>query len=728
MHKYLQPLRKSFTSSRHNTNLRSYNIMPENRLAQSRSPYLLQHKNNPVDWYPWGDEAIQKAKREDKMIFLSVGYSTCHWCHVMAHESFESPAIAKVMNDHFVNVKVDREERPDIDKIYMTYIQATSGGGGWPMSVWLTPDLKPIVGGTYFPPQDAHHRPGFPKICEKIAKQWKEHREEIMAHGDQALSERAEPSEQEVVAAESTDYCYAQLYKTYDLVLGGFGRAPKFPRPSLFNFLFSLSAKTLHDQRAEKAVEMSLNTLKKMARGGIYDHLGGGFHRYSVTADWHVPHFEKMLYDQAQLLVSYSEAYLITKDPSLLHIIRECVEYVSRVMTSPDGGFYSAEDADSFLEEGKSDHAEGAFYVWSQNEIREILGGESEVYEYHYGIRENGNTNEESDPHGEMKGKNVLMQRYSVEETASHFGVTNQQCEEILQRARSRLFERRENRPKPHLDDKIITAWNGISLKFHGDLTIPGLMVSGLCAAYRALHDEAILESARRSCEFVRTKLYDSDNGRLLRNFRDSASDVQGFSDDYSFMIQGLLDLYELSGEGKWLQWSIDLQRTHDRLFHDDVSGGYWNVREGDRVKEEHDGAEPSDNSVAAGNLLRMSILTDDLNWREKALGIFRYFSETLGERAFAVPQMVKALNFSVMPVKQIVVAGKRDSNIMREIHARYDPFRVIIYNDEKVEGLSSKVKELKADGDKPTVYVCRDFVCHRPAFTVDQVTEALGE
>ncbi len=392
--------------------------MSANRLSHEKSPYLLQHADNPVAWLPWSEEAFAQARAENKPIFLSIGYSTCHWCHVMAHESFEDEATAAIMNREFVNIKVDREERPDVDRVYMTFVQATTGGGGWPMSVWLTPELKPFVGGTYFPPEDRYGQPAFKKVLERIAAAWQQDREKISEQGTrivEALAEAAssQAAEKGTLGAATLETAYQQIARTYDAHEGGFGGAPKFPRPVLLNFLLRVYARNRQASSGKHALEMMLFTLRKMAAGGMHDHLGGGFSRYSVDAFWHVPHFEKMLYDQAQLAHAYLDAFQITREPLYEAVARDVLDYVRRDMTAPEGGFYSAEDADSTIEHGKPEHAEGAFYVWTKEQIEAALGDDAEMFSFHYGVEANGNAPAGADPHGEFAGKNILIQRHT---------------------------------------------------------------------------------------------------------------------------------------------------------------------------------------------------------------------------------------------------------------------------------------------------------------------------
>src|SRR5438270_3035581 len=544
-----------------------------NRLAREKSPYLLQHTHNPVDWYPWGEEAFAKARRENKPIFLSIGYSTCHWCHVMAHESFEDEATAAIMNRDFVNIKVDREERPDVDRVYMTFVQATTGGGGWPMSVWLTPDLKPFVGGTYFPPEDRYGQPGFKKVLERVATAWKENHDKIVEQGGQIVAALRES--QSVGAGEGKidaavlEAAYKQLDRSYDPKEGGFGNAPKFPRPVTVNFLTRFYARDPKGDADKQALEMALFTLRKMAAGGMHDHIGGGFHRYSVDRYWHVPHFEKMLYDQAQLAVTYLDAFQITRDRQYESVARDILDYVARDMTSKEGGFFSAEDADSPVpvavvyerrdesaEPSVGAHraplqktAEGAFYVWTKKEIDDALGDAAEIFDFHYGIQPHGNAPEGSDPQDEFRGKNILIERHTIPETAKHFRKAEEEIGKLLAQSREKLFSIRAKRPRPHLDDKIIAAWNG-------------LMISAYARGAQVLDEPRYLEIATRAGRFLRTNLYDEKSKLLYRNYRSGRSDIEGFADDYAFVIQGLLDLYEASFDVEWLKFAVQLQET----------------------------------------------------------------------------------------------------------------------------------------------------------------------
>src|SRR5437762_8609066 len=469
----------------------------------------------------------------------------------MAHESFENEEVAATMNREFVNIKVDREERPDVDRVYMTFVQATTGGGGWPMSVWLTPDLKPFVGGTYFPPEDRYGQPAFKTVLERVATAWKENHDKIVEQGGKivdALRESQSTATAEgKIDAAILDAAYQQIDRSYDPKEGGFGNAPKFPRPVTLNFLMRFYARDSTGDSGKHALELALFTLRKMAVGGMHDHIGGGFHRYSVDRYWHVPHFEKMLYDQAQLAGAYLDAFQITRDQQCESVARDILDYVARDMTSKEGGFFSAEDADSPVvaagglsavasakadDPGHSKTAEGAFYVWTKKEIDAALGDAAEVFDFHYGVQAHGNAPEGSDPHDEFRGENILIERHTIAQTAEHFKKTEEQIAKSLAQSREKLFAIRNKRPRPHLDDKIIAAWNG-------------LMISAYARAAQVLDDPRYLEIATRAARFVRSNLYEEKSKLLYRNYRDGRSDVEGFADDYAFVIQGLLDLYE---------------------------------------------------------------------------------------------------------------------------------------------------------------------------------------
>ncbi len=713
------------------------NATQTNRLAREKSPYLLQHAQNPVEWFPWGDEAFAKARAENKPIFLSIGYSTCHWCHVMAHESFESSDVAEIMNREFVNIKVDREERPDVDRVYMTFVQATTGSGGWPMSVWLTPDLKPFVGGTYFPPEDRYGQPAFSKVLERIAAAWKQDHERISGQGTKiidALLQAQSAGDASVTRLEPStlDAAYQQIAHNYDAHEGGFSLAPKFPRPVLFNFLFRYFARNRESTSGQNAVAMALFTLRKMAAGGMHDHLGGGFHRYSVDAYWHVPHFEKMLYDQAQLAIAYLEAFQITRDPLFESVARDILDYVRRDMTASGGGFYSAEDADSKtgetnLDSGHAESREGAFYVWSKEELDAVLGGSAEVFNYHYGVQADGNVPPGADPHGEFTGKNILIELQSVSGTAKHFQIEEEKVREILASVRPFLLSLRAKRPRPHLDDKIITAWNG-------------LMISAFARAAQILGGPEYLNAAVRAAIFVRTQLYDESKKVLVRSYRNGRSEVEAFSDDYAFVIQGLLDLYEACFDVKLLQFAVTLQETQDRLFFDDRQGGYFSGTGQDpsillRMKEDNDSAEPAASSVATLNLLRLAQYRDEPSYWERAEKTMNAFAPQINHFPSAMPQLLVGLEASLNRPRQIVVVGEgtipETNRLLREVYLHFVPNKILLlangasrkYLEERLEA----VRGMQLLDGKPAVYVCQDFACQAPVTTPEELRKLLS-
>src|SRR6266436_2748753 len=710
-------------------------IQPEespqaNRLADEKSPYLLQHAHNPVEWFPWGKEAFEKARREDKPIFLSIGYSTCHWCHVMAHESFEDAATAEIMNREFVNIKVDREERPDVDRVYMTFVQATTGGGGWPMSVWLTPQLEPFVGGTYFPPEDRFGHPAFKRVLQRIAEAWKNDRAKISSQGANIVSALREAVKDQTSAGKIDpailESAYQQFARTFDTHEGGFGGAPKFPRPVTLNFLTRFHARNPDSDSGQHALEMVLLTLRKMAAGGIHDHIGGGFHRYSVDAYWHVPHFEKMLYDQAQLASAYLDAFQIGQDRQYADVARDILDYVARDMTSKEGGLFSAEDADSLFEHGKPEHGEGAFYVWTEKQIDAALGADAAVCKFHFGVQPHGNAPEGSDPQDEFRGKNILIQRHTLAETAKHFKKSDDEIRQSLMRSREKLLTIRNKRPRPHLDDKIIAAWNG-------------LMISAYARAAQVLDEPRYLENATRAAKFLRANLYDDKSKLLFRNYRESRSHVEGFADDYAFVIQGLLDLYEVSFDVEWLKFAIELQGMQDDLFYDEKNGGYFSTSGKDksvvlRMKDDNDSAEPAASSIAALNLLRLAQFRDDKKLDERARKTIGAFAPTLSHFASAMPQMLVALEYSLAKPRQIVIAGKIDSlkdgfavannnatkTLLAELHRHFLPNKILMLADgaEGQKFFADKNEAIGAmtpiDG-KPAAYVCENFTCKAP-------------
>ncbi len=760
-----------------------------NRLAAEKSPYLRQHADNPVDWMPWGAEALAKARAEGKPIFLSIGYSTCHWCHVMAHESFEDVDVAAVLNRNFVPVKVDREERPDLDRVYMTYVQQTTGHGGWPMSVWLTPEGKPFYGGTYFPKEDRHGRPGFITLLNTITKHWSETRAKI-EHGAEEVVQSlrryaAEGRAREVAselaptvplheaAGEAFEKGFQYFYESHDARWGGFGGAPKFPRASIIDFLFrSAALQGVNTDLGQEAIGMAATTLQRMFEGGLHDHLGGGFHRYSVDEQWHVPHFEKMLYDQALIAVNLLEAQQATSVPVFGWAARAIFDYVARDLTAPSGGFYSAEDADSavpdtvgrvvpdepqvkhgssggFALPPEASHAEGAFYVWTKAEIEAALGDDAEFFCAHFDVKPEGNV--AHDPHGEFGGKNLLRQLRPLARTAELFKLPVSAAELKLLSSLEKLRDVRAKRPRPHLDDKIITAWNG-------------LMISALAKGAQVLdsarpEDSPYLDQATRAAEFIERELYDPRTGTLYRNWREGRSDIPGFAEDYAYLIQGLLDLYEAGFEIRWLQWAETLQAKMNNLFWDVDRGGYFNSRADDptvivRLKEDYDGAEPAPNSVAAMNLIRLDWMLGDgaprtpaaivrgegaappSSYREKALKTIEALRAQWSRAPHALPQMLGALELALAEPRTVVLAGDPQSGEFRELTAvwqeKLGPRRAILCADGGAGQAwlamhRPYLAAMKPVGGRATAYVCENYTCQAPVTTTTALRALVG-
>jgi len=703
-----------------------------NALAKEKSPYLLQHAHNPVNWLPWGEEAFKKAREEDKPIFLSSGYSTCHWCHVMEHESFENEEIAQVLNENFVTVKVDREERPDVDLTYMTYVQAATGHGGWPMSVFLTPELKPFYGGTYYPPENMPGRIGFKTLLGELIRVWKEDRAGVMQRAAKSVEKLQQHIDDEITKNEVRpevilQKAYDDLSGSFDYHEGGFSGAPKFPRPTTLLLLHRIHRDFIRVKEKESegkwALDMCAKTLRAMAFGGIRDHLGGGFHRYSVDAYWHVPHYEKMLYDQAQLLTAYAEGHQLTGIAFFKEIAKEIVGYVQRELTHPDGGFYSAEDADSLPDKDATRKTEGAFYVWRAAEIDELLGKEDgSIFRYAHGARRDGNARPESDPHGELKGLNTLFRAYSVTKTAEYFKKPPEEIADLLEKGRKTLLEARVKRPHPHLDDKIITAWNG-------------LMISGLARAGSALEEPAFIALAERAASFLHERLCGKDGAELHRSWRDGTPGPRAFAMDYAFLIHGLIDLYQAGFEVKWLQWAVKLQEEMDARFLDREHGGYFTVHTDMphtvlRVKEDYDGAEPSPNSIAALNLTRLSAMLGRKAWRDQAAAIFLAFGNALEKSTGSVPALTLALDYFHHGKQQIVLAGDKNDadfqSLAKLVRLRFLPHAILLHADGSegqtfLGAANEALQAMKPVNGKSAAYVCQDFTCQAP------VTEVAG-
>ena len=684
--------------------------MHTNRLAQEKSPYLLQHAHNPVDWYPWGEEAFAKAAGENKPVFLSIGYSTCHWCHVMERESFENEGIAQILNRYFVSIKVDREERPDVDRVYMLFVQASTGSGGWPMSVFLTPDKKPFFGGTYFPPDNRFGRPGFGAVLENLARAWNEDRARIEQSGEQVIAQLrqyADASSGSVEAGkEALESGFQAFRHMFDPRLGGFGGAPKFPRPSVHNFLVRYYAGTGN----EEALEMVLLTLREVAKGGMNDQLGGGFHRYSVDERWFVPHFEKMLYDQAQLAISYLEAFQITRDGQYAAAARDIFSYVQRDLTHADGGFYSAEDADSAADpERPREKSEGAFYLWSKPEIDAILApADAKIFCYRFGVEEHGNVSE--DPHGEFRGRNILFQAHTLEQTAAHLGIRLEEVRAVLNTTSQKLMQVRASRPRPHLDDKILTGWNA-------------LMISAFAKGAQILNEPRYADAARAAASFIRRELFDPARGILLRRYREGAA-IDGFLDDYAFLINALLDLYETTFDREDFLFAMQLAERAGALFEDREEGAFFSTpEEGEslvlRLKDDHDGAEPSGNSVLALALLRLARMTGREDFRQSADRTLKAFGSRLKSAGAGVPQMLAALAFALARPQEIVLAGPHNDPMLATIRRHFLPGTVILMAGEGSQPLPA------VDG-KATAYVCENHACKLPVTDPESLEQQL--
>ncbi len=667
--------------------------MPSNHLAGQKSPYLLQHVDNPVDWYPWDREAFDKALREDKPILLSIGYSTCHWCHVMAHESFENQDIAQLMNEHFVAIKVDREERPDLDQIYMTATTAMTGQGGWPLTVFLTAEGKPFYGGTYFPPLAKGGSPGLMGLLKTIAEAWKNERAQILSSSEgitQLLRETAQTSAASSAMLDESvlDTAYRQLSSQFDRQHGGFGSAPKFPMGHHLSFLLRYYKRKNNQQ----ALAMTEAALTAMARGGIYDHLGGGFHRYSTDAKWHIPHFEKMLYDQALLVRAYLECYQATDKSEYARVAKETLDYVLRDMQQPEGGFYCAQDADS-LPVGSTHKSEGAFYIWSQQEVSQLLTEkEAQIFNYAFGMEPQGNA--EFDPHAEFVAKNILYAAHSLEEIAAHGGISTAQAQAVLTNAKVKLFENRNRRPRPHLDDKILTDWNG-------------LMLGALAFGATVLGEPRYMAAARQAADFILTHL--KSKGRLLHRWRQGQADILGTLEDYAFFINGLLDLYETNFEARYLAEAKTLAEDMIRLFEDKDHGGFF-LTACDapeliiRPKDIYDGAIPSGNSVGAYVLVRLHLLTLEDRWILAAEGIFKVFAASIEKAPSAFSFVLCALDFYLGPSLSIALEGQRDDSALTQISR-------VVYK----HFIPNKSVVLRLSPSPLTAYVCRGTSCQKP-------------
>jgi uncharacterized protein YyaL (SSP411 family) len=675
-----------------------------NRLAGEKSPYLLQHQHNPVDWHPWGEEAFARARQENKPIFLSIGYSTCHWCHVMERESFENQQTANFLNAHFVSIKVDREERPDVDKIYMTAVQAMSGQGGWPLNCFLTPDLKPFYGGTYFPPEDKYGHASFGQVLRQIAKLWETRHGQVLetaADFHQKLESFTTRQPADLFLSPALLANAAAIFKReYDAENGGFGTAPKFPRPSEPAFLLRYGLEANDPQ----AIKMVLHTCDRMAAGGIHDQIGGGFSRYAVDARWLVPHFEKMLYDNAQLVNLYLDAYLCGSKPEHAETARDIIRYVLRDMTHPDGGFYSAEDADS---EGK----EGKFYCWTKDELSQLLtAGEFNVAARYFGVTSQGNFVDHSDP-DPLPGQNVLSVADGQLPPEEHV---------LLASAKKKIFEARNQRIRPHRDDKVLASWNG-------------MMLGALARACAVLGDETYRAAAEKNLAFLQDKLWDAPGKTLYHRWREGSRDSVQLLTAYANLLSGTIDLYEATLEPKHLDFAVALGEKMLAKFYDTEQGGFYDSAAETkdlilRVKEDYDGAEPSGNSTAVLALLRLGAITDRQEFKEAAEKTLRLLAARLQELPQAVPYLLMGLDFLLREPKRVVVAGDprhpETRALLRAIHSVYQPNKVVLGTSGAVEDFA---KTLPAK-DGPTVYLCTGTACQPPTKDPETIKRGLGK
>ena len=692
----------------------------QNRLKDEKSPYLLQHADNPVDWYPWGDEAFEKARKEGKPILLSIGYSTCHWCHVMEHESFEDEEVAKLMNDTFVSIKVDREERPDIDNIYMTVCQMLSKGGcGWPLNVVMTPDKKPFFAATYIPKETRFGRAGMMDLVPRIKELWEDERQKVLESADNITAaviqatDVTESKESKDLTVSTLGVGYSQLLGRFDKENGGFGSTPKFPTPHNQLYLLRYYKRTGDEQ----ALQMVEKTLTEMRRGGVYDHVGYGFHRYSTDREWLLPHFEKMLYDQAMISMAYVEAYQTTGKEEYADTAREIFRYVLRDMTSEEGGFYSAEDADSEGEEGK-------FYVWEEDEIVGALGEEdARLVIGTYNVSGSGNFKDEAS--GKKTGANILHLTKSISEVADSFDMSEEDFKVRLESLREKLFNEREKRIHPYKDDKILTDWNG-------------LMIASMAKGGRVMEEPEYTDAAKKAADFI-LKDMRTGEGRLLHRYRGGEAGIDGNVDDYTFLIWGLLELYESTFEIKYLRAAIELQNKMSEDFWDEEDWGFYFTSDNAealiaRQKEIYDGAIPSGNSVAILNLLKIGRITGDPDYDKKASELMGAFSNTIAQAPMAYTQFLCGLDFGIGPSYEVVVVGdpeKEDTKAMlRALNKDYSPSKVVLLREPEDDGGITTIAEFTKGQaqleDKATAYVCLNYVCKLPTTEVDKMLELL--
>lgn len=675
--------------------------MAENNLIHETSPYLLQHAHNPVDWYGWNDDALKKAKDENKPIFLSIGYSSCHWCHVMAHESFENDEVAKFMNENFVNIKVDREERPDIDDIYQKVCQIATGQGGWPLSIFLTPDQKPFYVGTYFPVLDSYGRPGFGSICRQLSQAWKEKPKDIEKSADNfldALNKTEKVSVPSKLERAILDEAAMNLFQLGDSTYGGFGSAPKFPNAANISFLFRYAKMS----GLSKFTDFGLKTLKKMANGGIFDQIGGGFHRYSTDTKWLVPHFEKMLYDNALIPVNYAEAYQITKDPFYLDVLRKTLDFVLREMTSPEGGFYSAYDADS---EG----IEGKFYVWKKSEIREILGDDADIFCLFYDVTDGGN----------WEGNNILCNNLNISTVAFNFGTTEEKVQEILQTCSKKLLDVRSKRITPGLDDKILVSWNS-------------LMITAFAKGYRVTNDSRYLDAAKDCISFIENNLFSGD--KLLRTYKNKTAKIDGYLEDYSYFVNCLLDVFEIDPDPKYLKLALKLGHHLVDHFWDSENNSFFMTSDNHekliiRPKSNYDLSLPSGNSVSAFVMLRLFHFSQEQQFLEITTKIMESQAQMAAENPFGFGYLLNTISIYLEKPVEITIINTENSQLCDSVIFEYLPNSIIVtvQRSDQLSALSEyPFFAGKSFEEKTSAFVCKNFTCSLPLHTIDEINAQL--
>ncbi len=675
--------------------------MVENNLIHESSPYLLQHAHNPVDWYGWNDDALKKAKDENKPIFLSVGYSACHWCHVMAHESFENKDVAEFMNENFINIKVDREERPDIDDIYQKVCQMATGQGGWPLSVFLTPDQKPFYVGTYFPVLDSYGRPGFESICRQLSQAWKEKPKDIETSAEKftgTLSKTETASIPSKLERSILDEAAMNLFQLGDATYGGFGSAPKFPNAANISFLLRYAKLS----GLGKFNEFALKTLKKMANGGIFDQIGGGFSRYSTDAKWLVPHFEKMLYDNALIPVNYAEAYQITKDPFYLNVLKNTLDFVLREMTSPEGGFYSAYDADS---EG----VEGKYYVWKKSEIKEILGSDADLFCLYYDVTDGGN----------WEGNNILCNNLDISTVSFNFGISESEVSKILKSCSEKLLKVRSARVPPGLDDKVLVSWNS-------------LMITAFAKGYRVTGDVRYLDAAKNCISFIEKNLFADE--KLLRTYKNGVAKIDGYLEDYSYFVNALLDVFELEPNSKYLKLSSSLGHHLVDHFWDSENNSFFMTSDDHekliiRPKSNYDLSLPSGNSVSAFVMLRLYHLSQEKTFLEITTKIMESQAQVAAENPFGFGYLLNTISMYVQKPVEITIINTENSELCQSLLLDYlpDSILITIQSSSQLSALSEyPFFAGKSFEDKTSVFVCKDFTCSLPLYTIDEVKSNL--